>query len=73
MKLTREDFTRIASDVYGNPRYYVPGHLVTESAIRSRGGVKYRGKQFGAGWVIQSYSIEGDIAAINATATTGNP
>ena len=67
LKLTTEDFQRIDSDVNGNPRYYLPVFLATESAVRKLGGVKYRGKKYGAGWVFQSYALQGDIDALNAS------
>ena len=67
LKLTAEDFQRIDSDVNGNPRYYLPVFLATESAVRKLGGVKYRGKKYGAGWVFQSYALQGDIDALNAS------
>jgi hypothetical protein len=65
-QITTEDFTRINSDVNGNPRYYVPGYLVDEPTARRLGAVKYRGQQYGAGWVFQSYNIHSDVDAINA-------
>ncbi len=67
-KLTQSNFTRIASDHYGNPRYYLPAYLAKESIARKLGAVKYRGKQYGAGWVFQSYNIQGICDEIN-TAT----
>jgi hypothetical protein len=68
IKLTAEDFQRIDSDVNGNPRYYLPVYLATESAARKIGGVKYRGKKYGAGWLFQSYALQGKIDALNASA-----
>ena len=68
IKLTAEDFQRIDSDVNGNPRYYLPVYLATESAARKIGGVKYRGKKYGAGWVFESYALQGEIDALNASA-----
>jgi hypothetical protein len=68
LKLTAEDFQRIESDTNGNPRYYLPVYLATESAVRKLGGVKYRGKRYGAGWVFQSYALQGEINALNASA-----
>ena len=65
-QITTDDFTRIKSDVCGNPRYYVPGYLVDEPTARRLGAVKYRGKQYGDGWVFQSYNIHSDVNAINA-------
>jgi hypothetical protein len=68
IKLTAENFLRIESDVNGNPRYYLPGYLANESAVRKVGGVKYRGKRYGSGWVFQSYALQGEIDALNASA-----
>jgi hypothetical protein len=67
LKLTAENFRRIDNDVNGNPRYYLPIYLAAESAVRKIGGVKYRGKKYGAGWVFQSYSLQGDVDALNAS------
>jgi hypothetical protein len=67
-KLTTEDFYPIDNDVNGNPRYYLPVFLATESAARKTGGVKYRGKKYGAGWVFQSYDLQREIDALNASA-----
>jgi hypothetical protein len=64
-KLTESDFTRIASDVNGNPRYYLSAYMAEESAARKLGAVKYRGKQYGAGWVFQTYSLRGVIEKLN--------
>jgi hypothetical protein len=69
-KLTQANFTRISSDYYGNPRYYLPIYLAKETIARKLGGVKYRGKQYGAGWVFQSYNIQGVCDGINATDET---
>ena len=65
-KLTESDFTRIASDVNGNPRYYLPFFLASEAIARKVGGVKYRGKKYGRGWVFQSYALQGEVDALNA-------
>ena len=57
-------FTRINSDINGNPRYYLPRYAIPESHAAYiadvLGLVKYRGKKYGAGYVIQSYNIESD-------------
>ena len=67
LKLTAEDFQRINNDVNGNPRYHLPVYLATESAVRKLGGVKYRGKRYGAGWVFQSYHLQCKVDALNAS------
>jgi hypothetical protein len=68
LELTAENFRRLDNDVNGNPRYYLPVFLADESAVRKLGGVKYRGKKYGAGWVFQSYALQGEIDALNASA-----
>jgi len=65
-KLTQTDFTRIENDSNGNPRYYLPFFLASEGIARKVGGVKYRGKKYGRGWVFQSYDLQGEVDAINA-------
>jgi len=57
-------FTRLDNDVNGNPRYYLPLYAITDTHaayIASALGLsKYRGKKYGAGYVLQSYNIEAD-------------
>lgn len=65
-KLTQADFTRINNDLNGNPRYYLPFFLASEAIARKVGGVKYRGKKYGKGWVFQSYALQGEVDALNA-------
>jgi hypothetical protein len=65
-QLTTENFTRLDNDTNGNPRYYLPIYLATESAARKLGAVKYRGKKYGAGWVFQTYNLQSECDAINA-------
>ena len=67
-KLTAENFQRIARDVNGNPRYHLPASFAEEKSVRKIGGVKYRGKRYGAGWVFQSHALQGEIDALNASA-----
>jgi hypothetical protein len=66
IKLTESDFIRLPCDVNGNPRYYLPAFLVHEDAARAREAVKYRGKNYGEGWVFQTYNLKGDIETLNA-------
>lgn len=66
IKLTQANFTRLDSDINGNPRYYLPVYMADEKNVRKIGGVKYRGKRYGAGWVFQSYALQGDIDALNS-------
>lgn len=65
-KLTQADFTRIDSDSNGNPRYYLPCFMAPEAIVRKIGGVKYRGKKYGKGWVFQSFALDGEVDALNA-------
>ena len=55
-------FTRIDSDVNGNPRYYLPKYAIADThadyITAALGLTKYRGKKYGAGYVIQSYNIQ---------------
>jgi hypothetical protein len=57
-------FTRIDRDINGNPRYYLPKYAIPETHAAyiadALGLSKYRGKKYGAGYVIQSYNIESD-------------
>lgn len=57
-------YYRLDNDVNGNPRYLV--HFLSlnvkpEDYGRIAGLTKYRGKAFGGGYVIQSYSLENDL------------
>ena len=67
-------FKRVNNDVYGNPRYvfhflelandYDEAHKLAKSI----GASKYRGKDYGGGFVIQSYSLphtEADIQEVS--------
>jgi len=66
-KLTQADFTRLSNDVNGNPRYYLPAFMANEKVARKTGGVKYRGKRYGSGWVFQSYALPGEVDALNSS------
>ena len=66
IKLTQADFTRLDSDVNGNPRYYLPVYMADEKNVRKIGGVKYRGKRYGEGWVFQSHALQGEVDALNS-------
>ena len=63
-------YVRINNDVNGNPRYVIHFLAVADDYIeavnisRKIGGKKYRGKDFGGGIVIQSYSLETDLEHI---------
>jgi hypothetical protein len=67
--LIREsDFARLPNDYNGNPRYYLAVYLTTEPAARAAGGVKYRGKQFGPGWVFQTHALCSVVDSLNRSA-----
>jgi hypothetical protein len=65
-KIYAHDFAGLPNDIYGNPRYYLPVYLLGEMRARKAGGVKYRGKRYGAGWVFQTYCMESLIERLNA-------
>ena len=54
----------VNNDYYGNPRYVVHflslglSDYITNNKTRKAGLTKYRGKQFGGGYVFQSYAPE---------------
>ena len=55
---------RLPQDMNGNPRYYVPVYMFTDKdgkRFRPNYAKKYRGKQFGPGWVFQSYELNHDL------------
>lgn len=59
-----ESAIRIDNDVNGNPRYYFPKFVwpdMSQKARLSAGLNMYRGKRYGAGYVMQSYSLRTDI------------
>ena len=69
-------FTRVKSDVNGNPRYVC--HFVNlsnsyaEACVLANkiGGRKFNTKKYGGGIVFQSYSLTELVAAINQVAGT---
>lgn len=55
---------RLDNDVNGNPRYYIPRYMfppMTTKVRRAAALTEYRGKRYGAGLVVQSYSLESDL------------
>ena len=82
--VTRDDFHRAPSDMYGNPRYRIhwasffntdePDAVKTyDNALRRAkqfGGRKSHTKAFGRGIVFQSYNIDGLAADITAYLAT---
>lgn len=69
LKEFESSWVRIDSDMNGNPRYYIPQFLIEDqSKARDCGLHMYRGKKFGAGYVIQSYNIKSTSERVfNAT------
>ena len=65
-KIQESNFTRLPSDMNGNPRYYLPLYLAPHDIARAEGGTVYRGKQYGAGWVFQTYALKSICDALNA-------
>ena len=69
--LTIKDFTRVNSDVNGNPRYVLHftllGNTYLEALNNSRqfGGKKYNTKSYGGGIVFQTYSLDSLTDKIN--------
>ena len=69
-------FTRLANDVNGNPRYYIGAYeladlagatLAEVAAVAARAGFrKYRGKRYGAGYVVVSYSLDQSLSYLIA-------
>lgn len=67
-------FVRLKHDVNGNPRYYVGAYdlaaLVGVAVddlphfARKAGFQKYRGTQYGAGYVTQSYNLSHSVDAL---------
>ena len=55
---------RLDNDINGNPRYYFPKFVWPDMSDKTRyrvGLSKYRGKKYGAGYVMQSYNLPNDI------------
>ena len=66
------DFFRVKNDVYGNPRYVIhwlafgTDYDQAKKVANSLGFRVYKGKDFGGGFVAQSYSIENTAEQIIA-------
>lgn len=71
--LSSTDFKRVNSDANGNPRYVVSfivlGLPTYESTAKTRaaGLKKYRGRDFGGGFVFSSYNVQHDLNEIMKT------
>ena len=71
-----QKFTRLLNDVNGNPRYYI-GCYELASLVRATtaeveavaikaGFRKYRGKKYGAGYVVVSYNLNNSLDHLEA-------
>ena len=66
------DFFRVKNDVYGNPRYVIhwlafgTDYDQAKKVANSLGFRVYKGKDFGGGFVAQSYNIENTAEQIIA-------
>ena len=69
-------FTRLSNDVNGNPRYYIGVYELADlvgtttaevEAVSYKAGFrKYRGKKYGAGYVVVSYNLEQSLSYLKA-------
>ena len=65
--ITAQSFTSLDNDINGNPRFYLPIYLLkhlTHKEINKIGGVKYRGKKYGPGYVFNSYNLGDTIKTL---------
>ena len=66
------EFTRVNNDVYGNPRYVthflsllnedeqtLSNYNLAVKRAKKLGGKKYRGHDFGGGFVFQGWNLDG--------------
>lgn len=71
------DLYRVPNDVYGNPRYvihwlaFANEYGQAKKIANSLGFRVYRGKDFGGGFVCQSYSVENTAEHIIAARLKG--
>lgn len=59
---------RMDNDINGNPRYYIAKYMLPSLSDVTRsnlGLVKYRGKKYGPGYVLQSYALDYDLKTIH--------
>ena len=67
-------FTRVTSDINGNPRYVFSWTHLADTLERAIevgkfiGAKRYRGKDFGGGLVIQSFNLQFDANLIKQVA-----
>lgn len=76
--ITTDMFTRVNSDINGNPRYVIhflnffnesennKTYDIALKRAKKLGGRKFNNKQYGGGIVFQSYNIADDAKAITA-------
>ena len=70
--MTKDHFTRVNNDSNGNPRYVVHylslglENFVATEATKAAGLKVYRGKDFGGGFVCQTYNLEDFIVRLKA-------
>ena len=63
--ICEEAFLRLDNCINGNPRYYLAQFLTCELKARDAGGVMYRGKRFGYGWVFTTYDLQNTCDVLN--------
>lgn len=61
----KQSAIRLNNDINGNPRYYFPRYVwpkMDDKTRRNTGYLSlYRGKRYGAGYVMTSYNLDGDL------------
>jgi len=60
----KQSSIRLDNDINGNPRYYFPKYMwpkMDDKTRRSAGLALYRGKRYGAGYVMTTYNLDGDL------------
>lgn len=62
---------KLDNDLYGNPRYYFPAYMfpqgMTDKSRSKHALSKYRGKRYGAGYVMQSFALQNDVRGLVKT------
>ena len=72
----KQNFIRLSNDVNGNPRYYIGCYELAglvrattaevEAVAIKAGFRKYRGKKYGAGYVVVSYNLNNSLDHLEA-------
>lgn len=55
---------RLPSDMYGNPRWYIPCFVFNDrngDMFRPAHANAYRGKKYGRGWAFQTYNLKRSV------------